>query len=695
MATARRQILEKLGPYSHQRPLLLKQALRQAKAALRISRWYRNNLPHSLREYAYLQWMRGNQKAALRAIRKSSHTALKQGALFEKAQSDQAFALFQKERHTPGGDALAAQAQIALEQFLPARATQTTEAETLSLLDRFDALIRLGRTILGARDSATVFENIHRVAVQLLRCERCVVLAVENPENQKERRLTPVFGDTSMAYSLTLAWESISLGKTVIADETQGNPNASMSLANVRSALCTPILAEGEATACLYIAHSKAGRVFRKEEERLSSFICALAGAALESSRSIESINRVNSSLEVEIAERAKAVRELAAAKEISDSANRSKTEFLANMSHELRTPLGAILGFTELLMEDDLSSEDRTSFLETVHRNGQHLLGLLNGLLDLSKIESGKIEIERMPLHLDSELKGVVKALEPQLLDKGIAPELKIAPSLPPFITTDPVRFKQILTNLLSNAVKFTHKGGWIRITATPLPHHSGLKVEVEDSGIGISEEQRARLFRPFAQADASTTRKYGGSGLGLALSRKLARAMGGDLVLESSTQDKGSRFAVVLGPDTLHEVLGQMPSPELSIARASGRELAGRHILLVEDNVDNQLLYRRMLEEAGASVETACNGRIALEKIEAGSFHLVLMDLQMPEMDGYQAIQRLRSQGVAVPIVALTAHGLASDRERCLGLGCNEYLVKPVALGQIVQTAKLLYVN
>lgn len=381
-------------------------------------------------------------------------------------------------------------------------------------------------------------------------------------------------------------------------------------------------------------------------------------------------------------------------ASEAAEAANRAKSEFLANMSHELRTPLTAILGYSDLLRESR-SEEERSEYVLTIRRNGEHLLTLVNDVLDLSKIEAGRMQIERVELSPDALLSEVVASLRPRAVEKHIGLEVCYGTPIPQEIRSDPTRVRQILINLIGNAIKFTSHGN-VRVNVSVIERahgESSLVFEVSDTGVGIAPSAAADLFSPFSQGDASVTRRFGGSGLGLAISRRLARLLDGDVVLVRSNPGAGSVFrATIAAGDLRGAVMIRTPGdlnagPESSDVPAPNlnrRALSGR-ILLAEDGADNRRLIAHHLRRAGAEVEVVENGSLAVERIEAAArdekpFSLLLLDMQMPVMDGYTAAGILRRNGRRIPIIALTAHAMDDDRARCLDAGCDEYLTKPV---------------
>lgn len=384
---------------------------------------------------------------------------------------------------------------------------------------------------------------------------------------------------------------------------------------------------------------------------------------------------------------------DLRVAKDQAEAANQSKTGFLANMSHEIRTPMTAILGFTDVLLEGECNSE-QASMLHTIKRNGEHLLSLINDMLDLSKIEAGKVEVSRERVDVVAICRDVVQSLMWKAREKEITFELNTETPIPRTIWTDSVRIRQIILNLCGNAIKFTDNGV---VNLTVRVQNTGperrLLFEVRDTGIGMTAEECQRVFKPFEQADDSTTRRYGGTGLGLTISRRLATLLGGTLELES-TQGGGSLFTCCLPLEIADDA--SIETTGFAVPRCGTKPdglLDQMEILLAEDGPDNQRLISHVLRKAGAVVAVVNNGEEVIRAIEArekegGQFQLVLMDMQMPVRDGYSATREIVQRWPSLPVAAITAHTMSTDREACLKAGCCAYLSKPIDRKELIET-------
>ena len=433
-----------------------------------------------------------------------------------------------------------------------------------------------------------------------------------------------------------------------------------------------------------------------------------------------------------DITEQKQMEKALLEAKAAAEAANRAKSQFLAMMSHEIRTPLNVIMGFSDLLAELDPISElnqyhkKKMDYANRIKRNGQLLVHLIDEILDLSKIESGNLKIEKNQINLYELISDVSAMMQYQAEQKGLLFSMNMENLLPQTCLTDPTRLKQILLNIIGNAIKFTLKGEVRVAVAVTSSSDSKLHVTVTDTGIGIAPDQACNLFQLFSQADESMTRQYGGTGLGLMISRRLAHGLGGDVVLIESREGVGSTFEITVtleDPKYNHSQSQSIkrqdnPRTEVRGERMSGRgfeprpfsagvpprpegrglpllnettkkqpRIDGIRVLLAEDMLDNQLLLKRNITIAGGTIDIANDGQEAVAKALAGHYDIILMDIKMPKLDGYEATIQLRAAGYQGPIVALTAHAMREDIKRCEQVGYNGHLSKPVARNEMLE--------
>jgi len=437
---------------------------------------------------------------------------------------------------------------------------------------------------------------------------------------------------------------------------------------------------------------------------RKEMFSMAQRSAQLESANtSVErKIAERTVQLTTEITARKQQEEALARACDAARGAALAKAEFLANMSHEIRTPMTAVIGYADLLLDSQTTESERIKHVQTIRRNGEHLLRLINDILDISKIEAGQMTAETVACSPSGLIVEVVSLMRVRAKEKNLDFEVEYQTPIPKTIKSDPMRLRQIIMNLVGNAIKFTAKGQ-VRVILRcdgVDADRPRLSIEIADTGIGLTREQLAKLFQPFVQADSSMTRRFGGSGLGLAICHRLAELLGGEITVESLI-GRGSSFTLTVDTGSLTGVRMIEGLREACVAEAEepvsdGPQLAQRlacSVLLAEDGLDNQLLISTVLRNAGAEVTIAENGRIAVEKVSAAvelesPFDVILMDMQMPELDGYGATAKLRQRGYQGAIVALTAHAMADDQARCLTAGCTDYLTKPIDRVRLIAT-------
>jgi len=487
-------------------------------------------------------------------------------------------------------------------------------------------------------------------------------------------------------------------GRPLFINDVHGEHFPDHALVNVlglKAFLAVPLVGRGQLVGCLLYGDTEQHFPFSRAIADEGTLLAGIATAAIERCYYAH-VEEARERAEQQTTELVQRAAELTLARNAALEVAHAKAAFLAHMSHEIRTPMTAILGYVNVLADPRTTESERTSHLQTIRRNGQHLLRIINDILDLSKMEAGRMVVESVECWPLEILDQVVSLMKPRAVEKGLTFAVDYGTPMPERIRADPTRLRQILINLLGNAIKFTEVGG-IRFHVEMDPAAGLLRFRVIDTGVGLSPEAQARLFTPFTQGDPSTTRRFGGTGLGLAISKRLAEMLGGDITVQSKLE-RGSTFVLTLPTGPLDGVplignpaeFGAAQSP---VRPEVGADLAVRaRILVVEDAQDNQRLFEYYLRKAGAEVAIADNGargcEAALGAVAAGKpFDVILMDVQMPEVDGYEATRRLRAAGYRRPIIALTAHALETDRASCLAAGCDDFVTKPVDPERLIE--------
>ena len=696
LATALRCQLEELPHHAlAERQRLLTRAIAVVRRAVRASRRFQNDLPHVCGSKRSCPPCRGDcgvltgcwtRVRGSRCSRRPDWNGQKR----KRARKFLATSLMQHfgpPLPAPGGhvpssdDARADEADV----------RPPSDQPSLSLADRFTTVLESGRLIASALSPERIYEEVHRAAVRLLRAEHCLVVKVDPAAFPQQ--FVP-WGESAAPFAEDVLVRAVAERRTFsslkeLAEETSER----VVFAGEQAVLCTPVLARGNVAACLYLVRQQVHDRFSPDEQRLAEFIATLAGAALENAEGFSQLQCLNETLEQRVSERTAAAEaraqelaesnrqlhrtatdlrqteeQLRVAMNAAEQASLAKTQFLATMSHEIRTPMNGILGMAELALDTSLTPLQQ-DYLRTVKQSGNALLRLLNDILDFSKIEAGRLDLEEVAFDLPATVADAVRLLAFDAQRKGLELAYRVDPQLPRDLRGDPGRLRQVLVNLIGNALKFTEAGKVFLDVWLERPGDQCLTVHfvVRDTGIGIPAAQQELIFERFRQADGSTTRRYGGSGLGLAISAQLVALMGGRIWVESEV-GVGSEFHFTADfPQCPNSSAGRFltedgtgDSPEA--VSASDQAVQPLRILLAEDGPVNQTVAVGLLEMRGHQVVVADNGKEALDQLAAHTFDVVLMDLEMPLMDGIEATRRIRQQeqisGEHLPIIAMTAH-------------------------------------
>ncbi len=532
----------------------------------------------------------------------------------------------------------------------------------------------------GLRQSPTVKSATAEMCYEFTRED----LILASPINLDGRRIGSVFIRASLEELYARMWR---IGWTLLAVLTGSAAIAWALISKLQKLITEPIEELGTIARRVSSEKDYGLRARKTTEDELGVLIDCFNEMLAQIQTRDKQLHEHRSILENEVAARTAELTttnlDLTSARDRAEEASRAKSAFLANMSHEIRTPMTAILGYSDMMLEPASTLSDRQDCLQVIRRNARHLMQLINDILDISKIEAEKMTVEQISTDLPQLVIEAVSMIRPKAMEKELLLAVEFEGPIPRQVFTDPLRLKQILMNLMGNAIKFTTRGS-VRLCVACDQTSGVIKFDICDSGIGMTAEQIARLFQPFVQADDSMTRKYGGTGLGLAISKKLALLLGGNITVSSAPR-VGSAFTVTVavgsleGAEMLIGLSESILAPVETQTQSVQVNLQGR-ILLAEDGQDNQCLISMHLTRAGAEVVIADNGRIAVDRMQAEPFDVILMDMQMPVLDGYGAASELRERGFKVPIIALTAHAMAGDRERCLAAGCTDYLTKPI---------------